>query len=88
MGTHMKTTIELPEPLFQSAKQLAQQSHTTLRALVEEGLRRVLADSQIRPKPAFQLKNASVHGKAMLITDPRQWHTMESEHVAARALKP
>lgn len=88
MGTHMKTTIDLPEPLFQSAKQLAQQSHTTLRALVEEGLRRVLADNQMRSKPAFKLKNASVRGKNMLITDPRQWQAVESEHVAARALKP
>ena len=33
MGTHMKTTIELPDPLFHSARQLAQESHTTLRAL-------------------------------------------------------
>ena len=33
MGTRMKTTIELPDPLFQSARQLAQESHTTLRAL-------------------------------------------------------
>ena len=33
MGTRMKTTIELPDPLFQSARQLAQESHSTLRAL-------------------------------------------------------
>ncbi len=86
MGTHMKTTIELSDPLFESAKQLAKQSHTSMRALIEEGLRRVLADTPTKAKPAFKLKNASVRGKDMLITDPRQWHAMESEHLATRTL--
>ena len=86
MGAHMKNTIELSDPLFKSAKQLAKQSRTTLRALVEEGLRRVLAESPAKAPSAFKLQNASVHGKAMLITDPRQWQAMEAEHVAARAL--
>lgn len=58
MGTHMKTTIELADPLFKSAKQFAEQSHTTLRALVEEGLRCVLADSPAKATSAFKLHNA------------------------------
>ena len=81
MGTHMKTTIELSDPLFQSAKKLAQESQTTLRALIEEGLRRVLSEQTPKPKQAFKLKNASVRGKAMLITDPRQWQREETEHI-------
>lgn len=68
----MKTTLDISEPLFLSAKALAQQSQTTLRALVEEGLRHVLSDRTNATKPAFKLKNASVHGQTMLITDPRQ----------------
>lgn len=86
MGAHMKNTIELSDPLFKSAKQLAEQSRTTLRALVEEGLRRVLAESPAKAPSAFKLQNASVHGKAMLITEPRHWQAVEAEHVAARAL--
>ena len=91
MGTRMKTTIELSDPLSQSAKQLAQQSQTTLRALIEEGLRRVLADSPTKPMPSFQLKNASVRGKPVLINDPRQWQNIETEQLAklpSRAIKP
>jgi hypothetical protein len=84
----MKTTIELSDALFNSAKQRAQQSQTTLRALVEEGLRRVLSDSQATVKPAFKLKDASVRGKAILVADPGQWRQMEEAHVAARVLKP
>ena len=87
MGAHMKTTIELSDPLFQSAKKLAQESQTTLRALIEEGLRRVLSEQTPKPKQAFKLKNASVRGNAMLISDPRQWQSEETEHLT-RTLSP
>lgn len=88
MGAHMKTTLDISDPLFNSAKALAQQSHTTLRALVEEGLRRVLSDSRNKAKTAFKLQDARVRGKRILIADPRQWQQMEEDHVTARAMKP
>ncbi len=88
MATHMKTTLDISDPLFNSAKALAQQSQTTLRALVEEGLRRVLSDAPVNAKPAFKLQNASVGGGQILITDPRQWQQMEQDQVTARALQP
>ena len=88
MGIHMKTTIDVSDALFNSAKELAHRSQTTLRALVEDGLRRVLADSQAVVKPAFKLQDARVHGKQMLIADPRGWLQLEEEHVIARSIKP
>lgn len=84
----MKTTIDLSEALFNSAKALAQQNQTTLRALVEEGLRRVLADSHARNKPAFKLVDARVHGKQILMADPRAWRQLEEDHVISRVIKP
>jgi hypothetical protein len=87
MGSPMKTTIEVSDALFNSAKALAQQSQTTLRAVIEEGLRRVLADSDAVVKPAFKLKDASVHGKKTLISEPRQWQQLEEDHVISRAMK-
>ena len=87
MGTLMKTTIEVSDALFKSAKQLAQQNHTTVRALIEDGLRRVLSDQPAITKPAFKLKDASVRGRAMLISNPRRWQEMEEVHVLSRALK-
>ena len=44
----MKTTIDLQDQLLKRAKRHARQSGRPLRAVVEEGLRRVLAE----PKPA------------------------------------
>ncbi len=77
----MKTTIEMSDPLFKSAKELAQRSQTTLRALIEEGLRRVISESQIKSRPAFKLKKASVRGKAILMNEPTKWQQLEEVHV-------
>jgi len=44
MVTHMKTTIEIASGLLLEAKSVAVSRKTTLRSLVEEGLRRLLDD--------------------------------------------
>jgi len=42
----MKTTIDIADPVLAQAKKLAARQGTTVKALVEQGLRRVLADKQ------------------------------------------
>ena len=42
----MKTSLELSENLFRRAKSLARKRGTTLRALIEDGLRRVLTEGE------------------------------------------
>lgn len=44
----MKTTIELPDDLFVAAKQRAAKERSTLRAIVERGLRAQLARTPAR----------------------------------------
>jgi hypothetical protein len=87
MGTHMKTTVELSDALFESAKQVARQNKTTMRALIEEGLRKVIADVKVSKRTAFKLRDASVKGSAQLVKDPKDWHNFEQEHIRARLTK-
>ena len=56
----MKTTIELSDALLKAAKRASRTRGSTLRALIEEGLRRVLRDSE--RQPAFRLRRASFKG--------------------------
>ena len=44
MLRHMRTTVEISDSLLARARKVQQRRHTTLRALVEEGLNRVLAE--------------------------------------------
>ena len=59
----MKTTVELPDPLIREARELAASEGTTLRIVIERGLRRAIADSK-RKKP-FRLRDASVDGRGL-----------------------
>lgn len=63
MASNMKTTIDIPDALLQEAKQLAAQEGTTLKALVSEGLRRIVADRQ--KKETFRLRKVSYRGQGL-----------------------
>ena len=63
MASHMKTTIQIPDSLFEEARRLAEREHTTLKALVEHALRRTLAERKRREK--FHLRKATFKGKGL-----------------------
>ena len=63
MVTHMKTTVEIADSLFSRARELAARDQTTLRALIEEGLRHVVEDRQ--QAPPFRLREASFRGNGL-----------------------
>jgi succinylarginine dihydrolase len=46
----MKTTVDISDVLFERARVAAKEQGTTLRALIEAGLTRVLAASEAPPK--------------------------------------
>jgi hypothetical protein len=60
----MKTTIEISDPLLRDARKVAQREGTTLRALVEQGLRQVVAAKKRRDTP-FRLRDASFTGRGL-----------------------
>jgi hypothetical protein len=57
----MKVTIEIPHSLVREARKVAARDRTTLGALVEQGLRQVVAE---RKRP-FRLRDASVKGDGL-----------------------
>jgi hypothetical protein len=59
----MKTTVEISDALLEEARRLAAASGTTVRALIESGLR-IVIDQRRRGK-AFRLRKASVAGKGV-----------------------
>lgn len=56
----MKTTVEITDSLFEQAKSLAEKEKSTLRALVEEGLRKVLQERQEQQR--YELKDFAFKG--------------------------
>jgi hypothetical protein len=60
----MKTTIELSDAALAEARRVAAKEGTSLRALIEEGLRRVLAERRVR-HAGFRLRRASFKGKGL-----------------------
>lgn len=64
MVTHMKTTIDIADGLLEEAKKVAAREKTTVRALVEDGLRKTLAERNKRAKP-FKLKLITFRGKGL-----------------------
>jgi hypothetical protein len=59
----MKTTVDISTPLLAAAKRLAAQRGTTLRELVESGLRRILDDEERAGE--FRLRDVSVDGRGL-----------------------
>jgi Arc/MetJ family transcription regulator len=59
----MKTTIEISDSLLTEAKKIAKRDGTTVRAFVEQGLRKVLAERKSRGP--FRLRKASFKGKGL-----------------------
>jgi len=71
METHMKTTIELPDPLFRQARRYAEAHHMTMKALVEQGLRKVMAEQ--RETAPFKLRDGSFHGGSGMSPELTSW---------------
>jgi hypothetical protein len=59
----MKTTLDIADPLLREARDVAAREATTVDALVEQGLRHILADRGAAP--VFRLRKASFKGRGL-----------------------
>lgn len=59
----MKTTVNLPNELMSEAQDLARRQSTTVKELIETGLRQVIAERG--REPDFSLEDRSVDGNGL-----------------------
>ena len=64
MGSHMKTTIEIADPLMKEVRTLAADRGQTLREVVETALRKLIEENR-RRRRTFRLADRSVGGKGL-----------------------
>ena len=63
MANHMKTTVQIPDSLFEEVRTLAHREQTTMKALIQEGLRRIISERK-RPN-RFRLRKATFKGQGL-----------------------
>ena len=59
----MKTTVHIADTLLEEARKIAAQEQTTVKAMIEEGLRRIIDDRK-RRKP-FRLRKVTFKGNGL-----------------------
>ena len=60
----MKTTVHIPDALLEEARKIAYREHTTIKALIEEGLRLSIESRKNQKK--FRLRKATFKGNGLL----------------------
>jgi len=59
----MKTTVDIPDSILEEARKLAAREGSTVRVLVEQGLRRLI--SERKRTGAFRLRKATFKGEGL-----------------------
>jgi hypothetical protein len=79
----MKTTVHISDPLLASAKDVARAHGTTLTALIEEGLRKVVAERGKKARP-FKLEDRSVDGDGINPEFAGSWEAIRDAAYSGR----
>lgn len=79
----MKTTVEIGDALLASARRLAAKEGTTIRALIEEGLRKVVDKRERRG--GFVLRRVAFAGDGMAPDlSPSDWRAVRDRSYEGR----
>ena len=63
MASNMKTTVEIPDAVLSAARELADREGTSVKSLIEAGLRHEIATRSERE--AFKLRRATFKGEGL-----------------------
>lgn len=74
----MKTTVELPDDLLERSKAIARRENSTLKALIEEGLRLALRERMRKPAAPFTVQPFRGDGLSPEFTGAG-WETLRDE---------
>jgi hypothetical protein len=77
----VKTTVEISDSLLAEAKNLARNRSTTLRQVLEDGLRESLRKTRKRPV-RFHLQDGSIGGRGL--QEPLSWPKIRQRIYAGR----
>jgi hypothetical protein len=80
MVNHMKTTVEINDALMSDVRRVAESRGETMRSLLEEALRRLIADydSEATAPPSFELTVVDGDGLIEGVT-PASWLDLANE---------
>lgn len=81
-SSHMKTTVEIAEDLFMRSREVAQREGTTLRNLIEEGLRAALARRE-QTSP-YHWPDLSTAGEGAVDIEQGSWESLRDRIYAGR----
>jgi hypothetical protein len=86
----MRTTISLPDPLLENAKERASQRGITLSELIEDAVREHIAGKPEPPEPPFQLLTFSgeLVNPDIDLDRTSALIVAEDEEIYGKALKP
>ena len=88
MSRHMRTTVRLNDELLRQAKKAAAESHRTLTALVEDGLRLVLSERAMEiPRKRFRVKAFRGAGGLQPGVDVTSWRSLLGAMEGRRAAR-
>jgi hypothetical protein len=78
----MRTTLNIDDELAAAAKTEALRSGTTMTSLIEEGLRKVLAERATDDTVQRRVDRILAHGRAIAAALPEEWrHGDPTDHL-------
>jgi hypothetical protein len=63
MANRMKTTVQIPDQLFEELRTLAHLEQTSMKELIQEGLRKIISERKQHRR--FRLRKVSFKGQGL-----------------------